>query len=370
MAPLDMGTIMNLRLVDPLADQMGGAGPDPREFETIGGFLKAVRLHKGLSISDLAQKTRISTPYLLALEDGDLSALPARPFAIGYVRSYASTLGIDGDAAAARFKMEIPDYAEPLRNPVGVKHEKTRGNPLFFLITALLVGAVVAWNVTQHRATPKDRPAHAPILNSAPELSAPSGPIALGAATPPPADQTMPAPYVTPGLAVEGAANTASGASLIPALGKAATKAAAGKLDAAPPADAPATFIAGKTVYGAAPDAPAVVLQALKPASLIIRGVGGTVYFARQLAAGEAYRAPTGAGLSADIANPDAFAVYAGGHLQGRPAAGLTPVDRLNPPPPPAPKAAAAAQPPQTLQTQPAPSPVAAALLSGPGSKN
>lgn len=345
MAPLDMGSIMNLRLVDPMADQMGGAGPDPRAYETIGGFLKAVRLHLGLSITDLAQKTRVSTPYLQAIEDGDLSSLPARPFTIGYVRSYAAALGIDGDAAAARFKMEIPDYAEPLRNPVGVKHEKSRGNPLILLLPALVVGAVVAWNVTQHRATPQERRPRSAVLTAAPELSAPSGPIALGAATPPPADQTMPAPYITPGLAVDDAPTPAAA----PGTQTGAAKTSSVKPQVAAPQDAPAVFTPTKTVYGAGPGVPSVVFQATKPAALIVRGAGGVVYFARQLATGEAYRAPIGAGLSADIGNPDAFAIYGADHLQPRPAPGVIAVDRLNPPPPP-PKAAPSVQPPGPQQ--------------------
>jgi hypothetical protein len=40
-----------------------------------------------------------------------------------------------------------------------------------------------------------------------------------------------------------------------------------------------------------------VTLQAIKSASLIVRGADGSVYFARQLRAGEAYRAPQLGGL-------------------------------------------------------------------------
>ena len=62
-----------------------------------------------------------------------------------------------------------------------------------------------------------------------------------------------------------------------------------------------------------------MTFQAQKPASIIIRGADGTVYFARQLAAGEAYRAPTAVkGLVADVSDPQAFDIYANGTLQGR----------------------------------------------------
>ena len=71
------------------------------------------------------------------------------------------------------------------------------------------------------------------------------------------------------------------------------------------------------------------MLQARKATALIVRGAGGAVYFARQLAPGEAYRAPIGAGLSADIADGDAFDIYVNGVIQTAPAPGQTAVDKL-----------------------------------------
>ena len=60
-----------------------------------------------------------------------------------------------------------------------------------------------------------------------------------------------------------------------------------------------------------------ITLHATKPASLIVRGAGGAVYFARQLAAGEAWRAPALAGLTIDVSNPAAMEVFAGGVSRG-----------------------------------------------------
>ena len=60
-----------------------------------------------------------------------------------------------------------------------------------------------------------------------------------------------------------------------------------------------------------------VTLQAIKSASLIIRGADGSVYFARQLAAGEAYRAPQLGGLSVEAAEPDSIQVFVAGQSKG-----------------------------------------------------
>ena len=312
MAPLDTGNVMNLRLVDPLADRVG---PSPTDFEKIGGFLQAVRWRRDLTLDDLAERTRIAKSHLQAIEDADYSALPSRPFAIGYVRSYAEMLGVDGEAAVARFKAEAPDHGEPLRNPVGVQHENSRRNPLILAAIVLLICGVIAWNVAQRAmGAGAPPPSTSAALSSAqaavPKL--PKGPIALGAATAPPADQTIPAPYVTPGL----------DAAAIPS-------AKPGE-PAAPTGYAVSTAFTPKgEIYGAVATTPNVVLQASKAASLIVRGAGGSVYFARQLQPGEAYRAPVGEGLTADIADPAAFNLYMGGQLQGPMAASDVAIDKL-----------------------------------------
>jgi hypothetical protein len=92
-------------------------------------------------------------------------------------------------------------------------------------------------------------------------------------------------------------------------------------LPTAPPVD-PATlqpyFQVNGQVYGAPKDQPsAVTLQALKPASLVIRGQDGQIFFARQFAAGDAFRVPQGAALAADVVQPNYFQVFVGGRSKG-----------------------------------------------------
>ncbi|HEX6866294.1 MAG TPA: helix-turn-helix domain-containing protein, partial [Caulobacteraceae bacterium] len=82
-------------------------------------------------------------------------------------------------------------------------------------------------------------------------------------------------------------------------------------------------------IYGAAPDESAVTLQARKPASLIVRGSDGSVYFARQMAPGQAYRVPVLKGLTVDVSDPLAFDVFVFGQGQGVLQSGQTPVAKL-----------------------------------------
>ena len=78
----------------------------------------------------------------------------------------------------------------------------------------------------------------------------------------------------------------------------------------------------------AAPASP-IVLQARESAALIVRSADGEVYFARQLAAGEAYRAPDLRGLVIDVSEPTAFQVFVNGQTRGLLPGAQTPLSRL-----------------------------------------
>lgn len=71
--------------------------------ESIGEFFKQVRETKGLTIDEVASKTRIRTDFVKALEEGNFAKLPDQVFARGFVRSYARSLGLDEDDAIHRF---------------------------------------------------------------------------------------------------------------------------------------------------------------------------------------------------------------------------------------------------------------------------
>jgi transcriptional regulator with XRE-family HTH domain len=368
MPPLDTGSTHVLRLVDPLNNR---SEPDAGEHANLGAYLKAVREHRGRSLDDLAGATRVSKTYLSALERGDYAALPSRPFAIGYVRAVAKALDLDEDAAVARFKAESPDTSAPLQAPVGVMHNTPERRPLVAGVAAAIVIAVVGWNVVQRIVTMSE-PAPAPAVPALPDANAPNGPIALGAPVPPPADQTTPAPYVTPGLGGEQGPGPPPQPNATPP-----STVLAPVLDRS----APIVFTPKGAIYGVPAIGPTVVLHATKPASLIVRGPTGAVHFARQLVAGESYRAPIGQQLVSEAIDPAAFAVYINNQLQGFLAGPQTQLDKavaqLVAAMPPAPAAAmpvgpavpapaAAAPVPQRPAPAPRPTPVPAPSAAAP----
>lgn len=72
----------------------------------VGGLLRATRMRHGLSLNDVAAALRIRRDYLDAIEHGRAEALPAPTYAIGFVRSYASALGLDAEEVTRRYRAE------------------------------------------------------------------------------------------------------------------------------------------------------------------------------------------------------------------------------------------------------------------------
>jgi cytoskeleton protein RodZ len=173
----------------------------------------------------------------------------------------------------------------------------------------VVITAVVVWNLAQHAVAHDGGPTPPVAVSNAPapRLLASKGPVDLGAAQPAPADSDVPTPYVTPGMA----------------------KGADGKsIPVAPPAKVALNPHAA--VYGAAANQASLTVQALHAASLVIRGADGSIYFARQLAAGESYRAPAGVlGLTIDVSTPQAFNVIMNGQALGPLQAAQTPIAKI-----------------------------------------
>ncbi|MBO9709217.1 MAG: helix-turn-helix domain-containing protein [Caulobacter sp.] len=369
--PLDTGRVSHLHLVADgnVADgdhedaSVSVHQPSIEYGVDLGAALRAAREFRGLTLQDVADATRIRQGYVEALEDMRLDELPSRPFTIGYVKSYAKLLGMDEDAAVARFKMDAPDDGEPLRAPVGVRHERDPRLGLLLVLGVLVVGAIVMWNVAQ-RAIAKDTPpaqvgqtqataaVAAPAAVASAAGAASGGSVSLGAPLPAPVESTTPEPYKTPGL--DDAAANGGSADAVSAAAKARAAAEANTPDTAHLAALGSPFKPKGAILGASPaEASGVILQARKPSALTIRSANGAPLLARWMAAGESYRAPRTPGLTAEFADPGSFDVYVGGILTSRASAPQLALSKLAVPPPAAPAPQGQAKPPIQAQAQP-----------------
>ena len=76
------------------------AGPGMQS-SSPGAKLRGAREAQGLSVQDVATRTRIAQRQLEAIERDDYSALPGIPYAVGFARAYARAVGLDEVAIAA-----------------------------------------------------------------------------------------------------------------------------------------------------------------------------------------------------------------------------------------------------------------------------
>ena len=281
----------------------------------VGQALKAVRISKDLSLEAMAEETRIRRVYLAAIEDMAMHALPSRPFTIGYVRAYAAALGLDSEAAVARFKSDDPARDQGLREPVGVRRGGDPRLAAIILSGTLIVGAIILWNIAQ-RAMGQQGPPQSEVAPSTLPPAVFQGPMKLGAPLPVPVESTIPPPYETPGLQASVTNGGSVGAPNVPVEGA-----------ATPGLTLPETFVAQGNIYGV--DRSRIILQARKSLSLVVRNPDGTPFFVRQLAAGEAYRVPTLVGISVEVVEAGAIQIYVEGIAQGLLPIGRTPVEKL-----------------------------------------
>lgn len=78
---------------------------------SVGEQLRAAREAQGLTLGDVAGRTRIPTRHLTAIEDDDHRGLPAATYSSGFVKTYARLLGLDGQVLSQQFRADLTERA-------------------------------------------------------------------------------------------------------------------------------------------------------------------------------------------------------------------------------------------------------------------
>lgn len=227
----------------------------------LGEVLRRAREKRGLTVADCADLLRIRAPYLTALEQGQYDALPGLTYCVGFVKTYAEYLDLDGPAMVQRFKAEAaglplqPSLTLPSPAPVG---RIPGGGPVLVAVIGL-IAVVGAWvfladdprsleiripelperfaAMVQPRATPLT-PATAPIPASPPDIA--KAPVSSSAVVAAPAP-FVPAPSVSAPSVSAPAAASPSPTSTPPTSPPLAPAAAPQALSSVQPALAPPT---------------------------------------------------------------------------------------------------------------------------------
>ncbi|NJS13355.1 MAG: helix-turn-helix domain-containing protein [Sphingopyxis sp.] len=147
-----------------------------------GDRLRMAREGAGLSIADIANRTRITQRHIDAIERSDFDALPSRTYVTGFTRAYARAVGLsdveiarevraelDGGAMSPRELYEAYEPADPARVP---------SRALAYTLLAAVVVLVGGYGIWRTLAL-DDQPATtttltAPSADAAPPQKAPA----------------------------------------------------------------------------------------------------------------------------------------------------------------------------------------------------
>ena len=235
----------------------------------VGAELRAARQRLGWALPDVAQTLRIRLPFLEAIEDGRVADLPGNAYAVGFLRTYATSLGLDAAEVARRFRAEAHEVNRKteLAFPAPVPERGVPAGAVILLGLVLAAGTYAVW----YRFS-DDRRA---------EIAVPAVPERLA----PMADRALPPSNLSPQVA-----------SILPPPAPAAPAAAP-----APPAAAPQAVQATPPPAAAPPAPPAetsrLVLRLKTDAWIQVREKQGQVLLNRVMRAGETWPVPKGTGL-------------------------------------------------------------------------
>jgi Helix-turn-helix domain len=118
----------------------------------IGSDLRRARTRREIDLGEVEAATRIRVRYLSAIENEEWDVLPGGFYTRGFIRTYASYLGLDGDRLAEDYRREVEGTSPspPRDAPAGGSSRKLAGTgrelrrlPLGWLALAavLAVGA-------------------------------------------------------------------------------------------------------------------------------------------------------------------------------------------------------------------------------------
>ena len=170
----------------------------------VGDKLRVAREAQGLTIEEIAASTRIPKRHLITIENGDYDGLPAPTYSAGFIKSWARRLGLDGQALADQFRIEMGGVSvEPAQSlpyePADPRRTPPAGLALLALLVAVVVGLgylywrgtaeqprQIAAAATDQAPAPKPAPAATPLAQApaaapAASPSQPTGPVVIGA---------------------------------------------------------------------------------------------------------------------------------------------------------------------------------------------
>ena len=172
--------------------------------------LRHARERLGLSLRDIADRTRVRVAILEAIENHDVDRLPPPIFTRGFVKAYAREVGLDPQAVAALYATPGDPPGAPSGQPTQARHGGADDPPGSYglsdperstLVTAALV--VVAGLIFVLTDSWKPAPTENTAANAAVATAEDAALVHSAVATTGETRRTVPAPPRTPNMRID-----------------------------------------------------------------------------------------------------------------------------------------------------------------------
>jgi hypothetical protein len=112
----------------------------------VGTILREARNRRKVELSEVEAATRIRFRYLRAIEDEEWDVLPGGVYTRGFIRTYASFLGLDGDRLVNDYRESVEPWHRDADEPQGqsLSGAGGSGGPRGVALAGLVVLAVIA----------------------------------------------------------------------------------------------------------------------------------------------------------------------------------------------------------------------------------
>lgn len=116
--------------------------------ESIAEALKKARKGKGLSLEEIAKETNINKKYLKALEEGNYDLFPGEAYVKGFLRNYASFLGLAAEELVKGYSLKKSSPVTPPA-PSRKRSKKKDRRVLYYLLLCAMVVLLIflIWRV-------------------------------------------------------------------------------------------------------------------------------------------------------------------------------------------------------------------------------
>jgi len=145
---------------------------------TLGEKLRQAREERGITISEVAEQTRISGLYLSGIENDDYRTLPGGIFNKGFIKSFAKYVGVDEHEAlqdyarlVANQDNEIVDEPKTYRPQVLTDGRNTTSNLPTIIIAVLILG-LMTWGILALVSYIQNQPNQTSNKNASPDTAA------------------------------------------------------------------------------------------------------------------------------------------------------------------------------------------------------